>query len=67
MCNIVFHIVLLQVEFMKNVAELEDLEDVTNKMIKIAAHVLENTAFRWGVSWNWVYSTESRVPSLTKR
>ena len=31
---------------MKSVAELEDLEDVTNKIIKIAAHVLENTAFR---------------------
>ena len=31
---------------MKNIAELDDLEDVTNKMIRIAAHVLENTAFR---------------------
>jgi hypothetical protein len=37
---------LPQVDFMKSVAELEDLEDVTNKIIKIAAHVLENTAFR---------------------
>ena len=31
---------------MRNIAEMDDLEDVTYKMIKIAAHVLENTAFR---------------------
>lgn len=37
---------LNQVEFMRNIAEMDDLEDVTYKMIKIAAHVLENTAFR---------------------
>ena len=32
---------------MKNIAELENLDEVVNKMIKIAAHVLENTAFKY--------------------
>ncbi|XP_046847689.1 presequence protease, mitochondrial-like [Xenia sp. Carnegie-2017] len=50
---------LHQVEFMKNIAEMDDLDNVTNKLIKIAAHVLENTAFRCSLTMTEESSDEA--------